>query len=31
MVNTLIAPYGMINGRNSDVFDKVITIDDLLH
>lgn len=31
MVNTLIAPYGMINGRNSDVFDKVITIEDLLY
>ena len=31
MVNTLIAPYGMINGRNSDVFDKVITLEDLLY
>ena len=31
MLNTLISPYGMINGRNSDVFDKVVTIQELLY
>lgn len=30
MLNTLIAPYGMVNGRYSDVFDKVITMRDFM-
>ena len=31
MLNTLIAPYGMVNGRYSDVFDKVVTMRDMLY
>ena len=31
MLNKLIAPYGMVNGRYSDVFDKVVTMRDMLY
>ena len=31
MINTLITPFGLVKGRNSDVFDKVVTIQDLLY
>ncbi len=31
LVNTLIAPYGLVKGRNSDVFDRVVTMRDLLY